>query len=193
MTVAQPVPRRTRADFERNRSIILDQAERHFTEHGVGASLEAVARDAGVGSATLHRHFPSRDALLAELLERRSSQFAAERQRIGQLADSAQALEEWITALIEFFAAFDGLSGPLRSAYLEEHNPLAVTCEGFIELTNSVVLAAQREGTVHPWLRGRDVFLLALSISWVRAASLADESSYDQLRLLWARGYRRAD
>jgi AcrR family transcriptional regulator len=70
--------RRPRADFERNRSEILAQAERHFAAEGVGASLEAVARDAGVGSATLYRHFPTRDALLAEVLERRATQIEAE-------------------------------------------------------------------------------------------------------------------
>lgn len=192
MTATSAQGKRTRSDAERNRSVILDQAEKHFTDHGVGASLEAVARDAGVGSATLYRHFPTRDALLAELLARRSAQFAGERERIGALSDSGQALEEWVTALVNFFGAFDGLPGPLQSAFLQEHNPLAVTCVGFIELTDGFVAAAQRDGHAHEWLRGRDVFLAALAVSWARGSSLADDSSLHQLRLMLRSGYARS-
>ena len=91
MAAGETRTRRTRSDSERNRSGILDQAEKHFTDHGVGASLEAVARDAGVGSATLYRHFPTRDALLAELLHRRESQLEAEKARIDALEDSGRS------------------------------------------------------------------------------------------------------
>ncbi|KQT93468.1 TetR family transcriptional regulator [Marmoricola sp. Leaf446] len=189
MAAGETRARRTRSDSERNRSGILDQAEKHFTDHGVGASLEAVARDAGVGSATLYRHFPTRDALLAELLQRRASQIEAEKERIDALEDSAAALEEWTVALEEFFAAFDGLPGPLRSAFQEEHNPLAVTCVGFIESTDHFLTAAQRDGRAPDWLRGRDIFLAALAASWVRGSSLADEVSQQQVRALLRDGY----
>ena len=183
--------RRTRADSERNRSEIVAQAERHFAEVGVGASLEAVARDAGVGSATLYRHFPTREALLAEVLQRRIERFEAARARIEELDDADAALEAWMAALEEFFSAFDGLPGPLRSALVEEHNPLAVTCVGFIDGTDHFLEAAQRRGTARQDVRGRDLFLAALATSWVRGSSLADEGSADRLRLLMRDGYRR--
>lgn len=181
--------RRTRSDFERNRSEILDQAEKHFTDQGVGASLEAVARDAGVGSATLYRHFPTRDVLLAELLRRREAQFLAEKERIAQLADSGLALEQWLAALENFFGAFDGLPGPLRSAFLDAHNPLAMTCQGFIDATDEFLDAAKRDSNARDDVRGRDLFLAALAISWVRGSSLADGSSQQLLRALMKNGY----
>ncbi|MGF9759067.1 TetR/AcrR family transcriptional regulator [Microvirga sp. 0TCS3.31] len=183
--------RRPRADSERNRSEIVAQAERHFAELGVGASLEAVARDAGVGSATLYRHFPTREALLAEVLQRRVEKFEAARARIEQLDDPDAALEAWMAALEEFFSAFDGLPGPLRTAMVEEHNPLAVTCVGFIDGTDQFLSAAQRRGTARQDVRGRDLFLAALATSWVRGSSLADEGSADRLRVLMRDGYRR--
>ncbi|QSE85854.1 TetR/AcrR family transcriptional regulator [Rhodococcus koreensis] len=181
--------RRSRADFERNRSEILESAEKRFSKEGVGTSLEAVARDAGVGSATLYRHFPTRDALLAELLSRRESQLLSEKHRIEQIVDSGSALEQWMAALEDFFGAFEGLPGPLRSAFLEEHNPLAVSCTGFIDLTGQFLGAAQRDGKAHSWLRARDLFLAALALSWVRGSSLADESSQQHLRALSRDGY----
>jgi AcrR family transcriptional regulator len=183
--------RRPRADSERNRSEILSQAEKHFTDHGVNASLETVARSAGVGSATLYRHFPTRDALLAELLQRRNVRIDQERARIKTVADSGVALEQWLDALESYFTAFDGLPEPLRNAFVEEHNPLALTCEGFVDYTEEFLSAAQRDGKASPTARGRDLFLAALAVSWVRDAALSDHSSPRRLRGLIANGYTR--
>ncbi|MFE0739269.1 TetR/AcrR family transcriptional regulator, partial [Streptomyces sp. NPDC058855] len=48
--------RKPRADVQRNRAALLETAQRHFLQHGVGTSLEAVAKEAGVGPGTLYRH-----------------------------------------------------------------------------------------------------------------------------------------
>lgn len=181
--------RRHRADFERNRSEILAQAERRFSAEGVGASLEAVARDAGVGSATLYRHFPTREALLAEVLERRAVQIEAEIERIEAMSDTGAALEAWLLAMEDFFGAYEGLPGPVRSAFLEEHNPLATTCVGFVESTDRLLRAAQDDGHARPEVRGRDLFLGTLAISWLRGASMADRRSPQHLRELLRHGY----
>jgi len=186
----QPTTRRKpRADYARNRDEIIASAEKRFAEQGINSSLETVARDAGVGSATLYRHFPTRDALLAEVLQRRNDQLESERARLDRLDDSVVALQQWLLALEDFFCAFDGLPGPLRSAFAEEHNPLALTCTGFIDGTEHFLAAAQRDGRAHTWLRGRDLFLGALTLSWVRGASLADASSQAHLRRLIAGGW----
>lgn len=181
--------RRPRADFTRNRAEILESADRQFAAAGVTTSLEAVAREAGVGSATLYRHFPTRDDLLAEVLQRRTVWIEAERDRIMDIDDTGAALTEWLMALETFFSEFDGLPDPLRNAYLEEHNPLATTCTGFIDLTDIFVSRAQADGKAKVWLRGRDLFLAALSLSWIRGATLADDSSQDHLRELVVHGW----
>ena len=53
-----------RSDARRNRALLVDAARPAFAEHGFGAALEGVARDAGVGIATLYRHFPTRADLV---------------------------------------------------------------------------------------------------------------------------------
>lgn len=53
-----------RSDARRNRERLLEAATAAFTEHGAAASLESIARDAGVGIGTLYRHFPNREALV---------------------------------------------------------------------------------------------------------------------------------
>ena len=56
--------RKTRADAQRNRERILEVARRVFTRDGAAASLDDIARQAGIGPGTLYRHFPTRDALI---------------------------------------------------------------------------------------------------------------------------------
>ena len=76
-------PRKPRADAARNRERVLEAAKTVFSAGGAEASLEAVARAAGVGIGTLYRHFPTREALFE----------AVYRREVQQLADLAEQLE----------------------------------------------------------------------------------------------------
>ena len=183
--------RRPRTDAQRNRSHILAVAEQYFSEQGVAGSMDAIAKRAGVGAGTLYRHFPTRDALLAALLQARDQELEARRIAIQQEeADSTDALARWLDALGEWVTAFDGLPEPLRAALSEANSPLALTCQGFITTTERFLSAAQQDGGAQPWVRGRDLFLSALATGWVSGAALADASSAealrDMMRLGWA-------
>ncbi|MET9681003.1 TetR/AcrR family transcriptional regulator [Streptomyces coeruleorubidus] len=68
MSAGEQRGRKPRADVQRNRAALLETAQRHFLQHGVGTFLEAVAKEAGVGPGTLYRYFPTREALLAAVL-----------------------------------------------------------------------------------------------------------------------------
>jgi AcrR family transcriptional regulator len=57
-----------RKDQQRNREALLSAARQEFAIHGIDAPLDVIARRAGLGNATLYRHFPSRQALVAEIL-----------------------------------------------------------------------------------------------------------------------------
>ncbi len=61
---SQPAQRKPRTDALRNRERILDVAKGAFTRHGADASLDDIAKQAGVGAGALYRHFPTRDALI---------------------------------------------------------------------------------------------------------------------------------
>jgi AcrR family transcriptional regulator len=89
--------RRLRADAALNRARILDAAEQVFAEQGIAASTDRVAREAGVGIGTIFRHFPTKEALLEELLRTRLTRLAAE-------ADALLPAEE--DAIFQFFARF---------------------------------------------------------------------------------------
>jgi AcrR family transcriptional regulator len=170
--------RRPRADARRNQQHILEVAEQFFAEHGVGGSLEAIAREAGVGPGTLYRHFPNREALIDALLRARAEALAARRDQIrDEVTDTTEALAQWLDAMGEWATAFDGLPDPLREAVTQDASPLTLTCQGFVTDTDEFLTAAQRDGGARPDIRGRDLFLGVLAAIWVSGAALADDSS----------------
>lgn len=177
--------RKPRMDAQRNRSHILEVAEQFFSEQGVAGSLDAIAKRAGVGAGTLYRHFASRDALLAALLQARDQELDARRAAIQrEEVDSTERLARWLDALIDWVTAFDGLPAPLRDALSEDGSPLSLTCQGFITTTEEFLRAAQHDGGAQPWVRGRDLFLSALATGWVSGAAMADDSSAQALRAM---------
>ncbi|PPG27217.1 TetR/AcrR family transcriptional regulator [Pseudoclavibacter sp. RFBB5] len=187
---AQTRARGPRADARRNRDHILDTAEQFFSEHGVSGSLDAIAKQAGVGSGTLYRHFPTREALLAALLSARDDALVAQMDTIrAEAPNAADALERWLDALADWAGAFDGLPEPLRAATTTTSSPLAVTCQGFITTTDEFLQAAQAEGSARREVRARDLFLTALAASWVRDAAMADELSARALTSLTRAGW----
>jgi len=94
MSVEGQRVRKPRADAQRNRAALVETAQRHFPQHGVGTSLETVAKDAGIGPGSLYRHFPTRDTLLAAVLQTCSEELLARQADIKQLGDAADALEQ---------------------------------------------------------------------------------------------------
>jgi AcrR family transcriptional regulator len=182
--------RKPRADVQRNRSALLDTAQRHFRQHGVDTSLEAIAKETGVGPATLYRHFPSRDELLAGVLQQNSAELALRRSEIERIDDPAEALDRWLLAMEEYFSAFRGLSGPLMTAVQrpEPDNPLTIPCDDLVLATEHFVRAAQDAHRVRAAIRGSDLFLAACSLATIRSNG-ADADSLVRLRSLIASGY----
>ncbi len=109
MSVEVQQGREPRASFQRNRAALLEGAQRHFMRDGVGASLERVAEQAGVGTGTHCRYFPTREALPAAVPRTRSAEPVAHRADIAQLDDASERLRQWLRAMEKYFSAFSGL------------------------------------------------------------------------------------
>jgi AcrR family transcriptional regulator len=116
---------RLRADAERNRTALVAAAREIFGEQGLDASLDEIARRAGVGNATLYRRFPTRRDLIAEV-------FAGQMSEYVELADSAlhepdpwAAFAGYLTRLFELQATDRGLSELLVSTSFDDDERLA--------------------------------------------------------------------
>jgi AcrR family transcriptional regulator len=106
-TKLPPLPgvRKPRADAQRNRERILQVAKGAFARDGASASLDDIARQAGIGPGTLYRHFPSRDALIEAVYRSEVEKLVAAEQRFAASMPPLQALRAWMLLFIEHVAA----------------------------------------------------------------------------------------
>lgn len=98
------VPRKQRADAQRNRERILEAARQAFTRHGAEASLDEIARQAAVGPGTLYRHFPTRDALIEGVYHREIEKLRAAGERFLATRPPLDALRRWMLLFIDYVA-----------------------------------------------------------------------------------------
>src|SRR5687767_9418019 len=90
--------RRLRADAQRNIERLVDAAREAFTEYGAEASLDDIARRAGVGSGTLYRHFPTRLSLMEAAYRAGVEQLCARGEQLRDAEVAGEALIEWLRA-----------------------------------------------------------------------------------------------
>jgi len=108
--------RKPRADAIRNRERVLEAAKVIFSAGGPEASLEAVARTAGVGIGTLYRHFPTRESLFEAVYRREVQQLADLAQQLKDEAKPVDALRHWMRSNVEFVATKKGMLAALALA-----------------------------------------------------------------------------
>lgn len=102
---SRPAPRKLRADAQRNRERILEVAKGAFTRYGANASLDDIAKEAGIGAGTLYRHFPTRDALLEAVYRSEVEKLAAAERELSAKLPALEALRAWMLLFIDYIAA----------------------------------------------------------------------------------------
>jgi AcrR family transcriptional regulator len=100
----RPADRQPRADAQRNRARILDVAKQAFTRSGAGASLDDIARQAGVGAGTLYRHFPTREALLEAVYRTEVEALATKERELADAMPPKDALRAWLLLFVDAMA-----------------------------------------------------------------------------------------
>jgi AcrR family transcriptional regulator len=99
------VARKLRADAKRNRERILEVARQVFTRRGAEASMDEIAKRAGIGPGTLYRHFPTRDELLAAVYISEVEKLAEAQRRFSAELPPIEALRAWLLVFIDYIAA----------------------------------------------------------------------------------------
>jgi AcrR family transcriptional regulator len=107
--------RQPRTDARRNRDRILEVARDAFTRHGAEASLDDIARQAGVGPGTLYRHFPGRDALIEAVYRSEVDKLAAAEQKFAEQKPPLEALRAWMLLFVDHIAAKQIIAPALNS------------------------------------------------------------------------------
>ena len=101
---SQSATRKPRADAQRNRDRVLEVAREAFTRSGADASLDDIAKQAGVGAGTLYRHFPTRDELLKAVYRSEVEKLASAEQQFGETMPPMEALRAWMLLFVDYIA-----------------------------------------------------------------------------------------
>ncbi|MFB6905825.1 TetR/AcrR family transcriptional regulator [Streptomyces bacillaris] len=157
-----------RADARRNYSRILAVAEAEVARHGSAASLEQVARTAGVGSATVRRHFPTRQALLEAVFQERIHTLCRRAAELHRTEGSRAALLEWLHDLAAYAVSARGLADALTYEPPTDRPADAApdSCGAQLADAAAPLLArALDDGAVRPGTTFHDLLTLAVGIA----------------------------
>lgn len=109
-----PAQKPLRADAQRNRDRLVEVAAAAFTKDGVDASLEEIAKRAGVGIGTLYRHFPTREHLVEVVYRREVEGLCHAAEELARDHPADVALELWMQRFVDYIATKRGLATSLR-------------------------------------------------------------------------------
>lgn len=155
-----------RTDARRNYDAIVQAAADEVGTRGATASLEDIAKRAGVGSATLHRHFPTRNLLLQAVFKDRIEVISASASDLAERLDSGAALRSWLSELASYSASTRGLADTLVLSAGSDADPDMRTCEiMLLQAATALRDAAVSDAAITPTTRAEDLLSLVNAIS----------------------------
>ncbi|MER7547496.1 TetR/AcrR family transcriptional regulator [Actinomadura sp.] len=159
--------RAVRADVRRNRARLLAAARETFQREGAGASLEGVARTAGVGIGTLYRHFPTRQHLLEALLADAYEELAAAARDLMVAPAPGEALMTWLRTFMARVTVFRGLAASAVVSLRDGRPEGAAARRAMCEAGEALFARAQRAGDAPAGAAFADVLWLTGAIAAV--------------------------
>jgi len=178
-----------RADARRNYDALLAAADELFTTHGPDVALDEIARRAGVGNATLYRHFPDRRDLLVAVCVGEVEALCILGEELEADSDPGRALARWLRAYIEHVSAKHGLAAAFATGRRED-SELVAACQMAVEaIGTSLLQRAQDGGVVRTDVTLGDVITLVNAIAM--ATETTDEGEADRMLAIVLTGIAR--
>lgn len=165
------MPDGQRADARRNYTRILAVAQQEVAANGANASLEQIARTAGVGSATVRRHFPTRQALLEAVSREQIEALRVRAETLtgggeGDARDSRDVLLEWLSDVLTYCVSARGLAEALSYDSAEVDPAHANTCSATLEHAAIPLLhRAMQDGAVDTHVTTENLIALLVGIA----------------------------
>jgi AcrR family transcriptional regulator len=164
-----------RGDARRNRERIVEVAREVFREKGYDASLDLVAKRAGVGAGTLYRHFPTREALLDAVMQRWVDRVneAAEKS-LAHEGGAREQLLAWFESYVALISAYKGSPAKITSAMGDLGSPIVTKCQALAQSTERVLGQVAAEGALRDGVETLQVTRLVGGV-----ATVADQGDLD--------------
>jgi AcrR family transcriptional regulator len=151
---------RLRADAARNRAKLVSTARAVFTAEGGSASLEQIAKAAGVGIGTLYRHFPTRLDLLEAVYRDEVDVLRETAEKVVPNHTPVEALELWLQAFVDYAATKKHIFSELVEAVGRESELMTHSRAVIYGNAEQLVLAAQEAGEIRDDITSNDVLRL---------------------------------
>ena len=180
---ASDVHRRLRVDAADNRARLLAAARTVFAERGSRASLNEVAKRAGVGPGTLYRHFPTLQALLVALISDDVDRLCQRGRDLLAHDDPDAGLRLWLRDFAVHASAMQGLlATQLAVDFVPgDGNALAACHDAILAVADELVNRSKRHGSTPPDVQARDLLRLVTAIAWASQQAPEDTTLIDRL------------
>ena len=164
-TKNRAAPRKPRTDAQLNRERLLEVAKEAFTRSGANASLDDIAREAGVGAGTLYRHFPTRDALIEAVYRTEVEKLATAERRFAAAMSPIEALRAWMLLFVDYIATKQ-IIAPALNAHVGGPSKLYETSRAQIQgAIGALVKRAIKNGDIRGDLEPFDLLRALIGVS----------------------------
>jgi len=157
--------RKPRADAERNRERILEVAKEAFARYGATASLDDMAKQAGVGPGTLYRHFPTREELLQSVYRSELEKLAAAEQEFAQTMPPMEALRAWLLLFVDAIAAKQLIAPALNTLLGDPKKVFEASYAKMHQAIRALVKRAVESGDIRKGLDPIDLLRALVGVS----------------------------
>ncbi|MCV7104042.1 TetR/AcrR family transcriptional regulator [Mycobacterium palustre] len=177
--MAQPA-RPLRADAARNRTRVLDVAYQAFAAEGLSVPIDEIARRAGVGAGTVYRHFPTKEALFAAVIENRMQRLVDDGHALLESEGAGEALFAFLRSMVLQWGAADrGLVDALAGYGIDIARAAPRAENAFKAMIGELLRAAQQAGTARRDIAMADLKALLVGCQAMQAydSALAERAT----------------
>lgn len=166
-----------RADARRNYEALINAANAMFSARGPDAPLDEIARRAGVGNATLYRHFPDRRDLLVAVCIEDVEALCVLGDRLQRQPKAGEALTRWLRAYIKHVSDKHGLAAAFATGRREDSEFVAACHAAIHTIGSSLLERAQQAGEIRPDVSADELLTLVNAIAIAAETQSAKESN----------------
>jgi AcrR family transcriptional regulator len=149
--------RALRADASRNRGTLLAAATRAFASSEAEPSMRAIAREAGVGIATLYRHFPTRESLVDAVYHDQVERLTVGARELLEQLPPAEAMRRWMDLFGDWLMTKHGMIGTLLAMIESGEIALAHTRAELLDVITTILEAGRAAGDLRPDVTAEDI------------------------------------
>ena len=159
--------RKQRADAQQNRARILVVAKEAFARSGANASLDDIAKQAGVGPGTLYRHFPSREELLKAVYQAAAQKLAAAATEFSETLPPVDAVRAWMMLFVDYIADKQIIAPALNALVDDPHQVYEASYGQIWEAVRGLVKRAVQSGDIREDLDAVDLLRALVGVASV--------------------------